>query len=93
MPLLYIQTFTSVEPFDPGLPTYYGDVAAYETIDALRFAVEKVPRARDRLINQTFVLSGLVHRKYVLLRRGLRSMLLAIVACMLAVLVNIPLGH
>ncbi len=77
----------------PGLPTYYGDVAAYEDVDAFRRAIENMPRSKDRLIYQTFVLSRLVKRKYILLQRGLRSMLLAVIACMLAVIINIPLSH
>jgi hypothetical protein len=77
----------------PGVPAYYGDVAAYENIDAFRLAIEKAPRSRERLIDQTFVLSGIVQRKYVLLRRGLRFLLLAILACTAAVMINIPLGR
>ena len=70
-----------------------GDVAAYENIDAFRLAIEKAPRSRERLIDQTFVLSGIVQRKYMLLRRGLRFLLLAILACTAAVMINIPLGR
>ena len=76
-----------------GAPAYYGDVAAYENIDAFRRAIEKVPSSRERLVDQVFVLSGTVQRKYVLLRRGLRGLLLAILACTAAVIINIPLGH
>jgi hypothetical protein len=39
------------------------------------------------------VLSHIVQRKYVLLRRGLRFLLLAISACILAAIINIPLGR
>jgi MFS family permease len=76
-----------------GVPAYYGDVAAYENIDAFRSAIETVPRPKERLIDQVFVLSGIVQRKYVLLRRGLRCLLLAILACTAAVMINIPLGR
>jgi hypothetical protein len=77
----------------PEVPAYYGDVAAYENIDAFRSAIEKVPSSKERLIDQVFVLSGIVRSKYVLLRRGLRCLLLAILACTAAVMINIPLGH
>ena len=77
----------------PGVPKYYGDVAAYENIEAFGQAIEKPPISRGRLINQTFVLSHIVQRKYVLLRRGLRFLLLAISACILAAIINIPLGR
>jgi MFS family permease len=77
----------------PGVPSYYGDVAAYENIDAFRRAIEKVPRSRERLIDQIFVLSSMVQHKYLLLRQGLRCLLLAILACTIAVLTNIPLGR
>jgi|SRR5579871_2196149 len=77
----------------PGVPAYYGDVAAYENIDAFRNAIEKAPKPRERLMDQTFVVSRIVQRKYVLLRRGLRCLLLAIVACIAAVMINIPLSR
>src|SRR5262249_3158477 len=77
----------------PGVPAYYGDVVAYENIDTFRHAIEKAPKPKDRLIDQTFVVSRIVQRKYILLRRGLRCFLLAIVACIAAVMINIPLGR
>jgi hypothetical protein len=77
----------------PQSPTYYGDVAAYADIGAFRRAVERVPDDRERLIDQTFLLSHLVQRKYILLRRGLRYLLLAILACTAAVIINLPLSH
>jgi hypothetical protein len=52
------------------VPAYYGDVAAYENIEAFRRAIEKVPKPRELLIDQVFVLSGMVQHKYVLLRGG-----------------------
>lgn len=76
----------------PGLPAYYGDVAAYQDIDAFRNAIVQVPDARERLINQTYVVSGIVQRKYLQLRRGLLSLLVAIVACSLAVAMNVLLS-
>jgi MFS family permease len=77
----------------PGVPAYYGDVIEYETIDAFRHAIEKAPKPRERLIDQTFVVSRIVQRKYVLLRRGLRCLLLAIVACIAAVMISILLSR
>jgi len=76
----------------PGLPAYYGDVAAYHDIDAFRDAIDQAPEARERLINQTYVVSKIVQWKYVLLRRGLLSILLAIVACILAIVINVIVG-
>ena len=78
---------------NPGVPAYYGDVAAYENIDTYRDAIEKAPKPKERLIDQTFVVSRIVQRKYVLLRRGLRCLLLAIVACIAAVIINLPLAR
>jgi hypothetical protein len=72
----------------PGLPTYYGDVAAYRHIDDFRKAIGQAPDARERLINQIYVISIIVQRKYVLLRRGLLSLLVAIIACGLAIGIN-----
>jgi MFS family permease len=77
----------------PGVPSYYGDVASYDNIDEFRSAIENVPRSKERLIDQVFVLSNIVQRKYVLLRRGLRCLLLAILTCTAAVMINIPLGR
>jgi hypothetical protein len=72
-------------------PAYYGDVAGYEKIELFRQAVDQAVDLRERLIDQTFQVSHIVQRKYVLLQRGLRFLLLAIVACAAAVLINIPL--
>jgi len=77
----------------PGVPAYYGDVAAYKNVDTFRRAIEKVPTSRERMIDQTFVLSSIVLRKYILLRRGLRCLLLAILACTAAIMINLPLGR
>jgi MFS family permease len=77
----------------PGVPAYYGDVAAYESIDAFRDAIERAPKPRERLIDQTFVVSRIVQRKYVLLRRGLRCLLVAVVACVAAAIINLPLAR
>jgi MFS family permease len=75
----------------PGLPTYYGDVVSFGNLDEFRRALEDAPSPRERLINQVFVLSNIVHGKYVLLRRGLRFLLLAILTCTAAVIINVPL--
>ncbi len=75
-----------------GLPTYYGDVATYRDVDAFHNAITQVPDVRERLINQTYVISGIVQRKYVLLRRGLLSLLVAIVACAVAIAMNVLLA-
>jgi len=72
----------------PGVPAYYGDVAACRSVEAFRNAIGNVPIPKDRLINQAFVLARIVQRKYVLLRRGLCCLLLAISACTLAVVLN-----
>jgi MFS family permease len=81
-------------PLRPGGPAYFGDVASYSNVDAFRQAIEEtLPNPRERLIDQTFVLSNLVQRKYVLLRRGLRCLLLAILACAAAILINLLLSH
>ena len=77
----------------PGVPSYYGDVASYDNIGAFRSAIENAPKSKERLIDQVFAVSNIVQRKYVLLRRGLRCLLLAILACTTAVMINIPLGH
>jgi MFS family permease len=77
----------------PPIPSYFGDVAEYKDIQTFRQAVEQAPSYRERLIDQTFVVSRIVQRKYVLLRRGLRFLLLAISTCAAAVLINIPLSR
>lgn len=77
----------------PPTPSYFGDVVAYKDIQMFRQAVEQAPSLRERLTDQTFVASRIVQRKYVLLRRGLRFLLLAISACVAAILINIPLSR
>jgi hypothetical protein len=77
----------------PQSPAYYGDVAAYDDVGAFRRAIGQVPDERERLIDQTFLLSHVVQHKYILLRRGLRCLLLAILACAAAVIINFPLSH
>jgi MFS family permease len=76
-----------------GPPTYFGDVAAYASIEQFRQAVEQVITPLDRLVVQTFVLSRLVQRKYMLLHRGMWALFAAIVACSLAMVVSGLLGH
>jgi hypothetical protein len=75
----------------PGAPTYYGDVAGYKDIDSFRLAIEQLSDPQKRLTDQTFLISRIVQKKYVLLRRGMRFFAFAIVACTTAILVNIPL--
>lgn len=77
----------------PGVPAYYGDVAAYEDISQFRRAIQSPPNAEERLADQVFQISRIVQRKYALLRRGLQFLLLAILACVAAVIINIPLSH
>lgn len=77
----------------PGAPAYFGDVTTYKDIDAFRLAIKQAPSLQERLIDQTFVVSWIAWRKYVLLRQGLRWLLLAILACGTAVLINIPLSR
>jgi MFS family permease len=77
----------------PEVPAFYGDVARYADIDAFRQAIEPPPDPETRLLDQTFLVSGIVQRKYVLLRRGLRLLLASILACAGAVLLNVPLLH
>jgi hypothetical protein len=79
------------ETSHPGVPAYYGDVAAFKDIDAFRQAVEKVPSAQKRLTDQIFYVSQIVQRKYLLLRRGMRLLFFAFWACTAAVLINWPL--
>jgi MFS family permease len=76
-----------------GPPLYYGDVAAYKDIDAFRKAIADTPSAQDRLVDQTFQISKIVQRKYTLLRRGLLLLLLAVMACVSAVVINVPLSR
>jgi hypothetical protein len=80
-------------PPPPGAPAYFGDVIKYKDIDAFRQAIELAPSPKERLTDQTFVLSRIAWRKYVLLRLGLRLLLLAILACGIAILINIPLSR
>lgn len=75
----------------PEVPAYYGDVAECKDIEMFREAIAQAPSPQKRLIDQTFQVSRIVQRKYVLLRRGLRCLFLAILACVTAVLINIPL--
>jgi hypothetical protein len=74
------------------VPAYYADVAAYKDIDAFREAIERVPEARERLLNQTFWLSALVRRKYILVRYGLWCLLTAVAACTLSAVISTLLG-
>lgn len=77
----------------PGVPAYYGDVAAYKNITQFRQAIQSPPNIEERLVDQVFQVSRIVKRKYALLRRGLQLLLLAILACIAAVIVNIPLSR
>jgi len=72
---------------------YYGDVAAYKDVDAFRKAIADTPSVQDRLVDQTFQISKIVQRKYTLLQRGLLLLLLAVVACVSAVVINVPLSR
>jgi hypothetical protein len=76
----------------PGVPAYYGHVAAYRDIGEFRLALDELPSVRERLVNQAFVLSGIVQRKYALLRCGLWCLLLTTTACALAVAISVLLG-
>jgi Pycsar effector protein len=76
----------------PGAPVYYGHVSAYRDIGEFRRALEEPPSTQDRLINQIFVLSRIVRRKYALLRSGLWCLLLTTMACALAVTISPLLG-
>jgi hypothetical protein len=67
------------------LPAYYGDVATYPDIESFRQALDTAPDPSGRLIHQVYVLSMIVQRKYVHLRRGMLCLLVATVACVLAV--------
>lgn len=75
-----------------GPPTYFGEVAAYESIEQFRHAVDQVTSPIDRMVVQTFILSRAVRRKYILLHRGMWALLAAIVACSLAIAVSALLG-
>jgi Family of unknown function (DUF5706) len=77
----------------PGAPTYFGDVAAFRDIEMFRQAIMQAANPQERLIDQTFLMSRIVQHKYVMLRIGLRFLLIAILACIAAVLVNIPLSR
>lgn len=76
----------------PEMPTFYWDVAAFKDVNEFRYAIQQTPNAQERLIDQTFLLSHIVARKYVLLRYGLCFLFTAIIACTLSVLVNILLS-
>jgi MFS family permease len=78
---------------DPQAPAFFADVAAYDTIEAFRRAVAQAFDPESRLIDQTYLLSRTVQTKYVFLRRGLRLLLLAILACAGAVGMNALLAH
>jgi len=78
---------------NPETLAYYGDVAAYEDIGSFRKALEQEPPdARKRLMDQTYVVSKIAQKKYVLIRRGMRCFAFAILACTAAILINIPLS-
>jgi Family of unknown function (DUF5706) len=79
------------EASPPEMIAYYGDVVACKDIEQFRRIIEKSPSRERRLVNQIFLLSQVVQHKYVLLRRGMRLLLLAILTCTAAVLINIPL--
>lgn len=76
----------------PGVPAYYGHVASYRDIGQFRRALKDLPSAQERLVNQIFVLSRIVRRKYALLRRGLWCLLLTVTACALAAAISALLG-
>jgi hypothetical protein len=73
------------------LPNYYGDVAGYADVEAFRRGISQAPDAAERLIHQTYVLAKIVRSKYVLLQRGLLSLLVAIVACTMSIALNLLL--
>lgn len=77
----------------PGVPTYYGDIAAYENIDSFRLAIEGTSNSQKRLIDQVYVVSKIVQRKYVLLRRGLLFFGVGVLMSTIAILINIPLNR
>ena len=77
----------------PVVPTYYGDVAEYANSDDFGTAIKNAPDLdfNERLIDQTFQISRLVQRKYLLLRRGLLLLLIGSIACIFAIVINIPI--
>jgi hypothetical protein len=76
-----------------GVPTYYAHVAAFKEIAAFQAAIEEAPDPRERLVNQTFWLSRIVHRKYILVRTGLWFLLASIATCSLAIAMSVMLGR
>jgi hypothetical protein len=74
-----------------GMPTYYGDVAKFDDVEDFRLAIGLRPDIQRRLLDQTFLLSRIVQNKYTLLRRGFILLLIAIIACISSVLINVPL--
>lgn len=72
-------------------PAYYSDVAAYKDVNEFRKAIEQAPSPQERLIDQTFQLAQIVQHKYILLQRGLHFVLLGILGCVAAIIINIPL--
>ena len=77
----------------PEFPTYYGDIARLDSVEALRTAIGATPDLELRLLDQVFVLARTVQTKYTLLRRGLWLFLLALIACTSAVLIDLPLSR
>ena len=75
-----------------GPPSYYADVAAYPDVDAFRHAIREAPDVRERLLTQTYVLARIVEGKYLKLQRALLSLLVAIIACALAIALNVLLS-
>ena len=55
-------------------------MVAYENVEKFNEAIDQVPSPKERLLEQTFVLSKVVMRKYKLLRLGLLFLLFAILA-------------
>jgi len=88
---VYPRTIQHGTPY-PGVPAYYGHVAAYRDISEFRRALADLPGAQERMVNQTFVISKIVRHKYALLRGGLWCLLLTITACALAVGISVLLG-
>jgi hypothetical protein len=75
-----------------GSPSYYADVAAYPDVDAFRHAIGEAPDVRERLLTQSYVLARIVEGKYLQLQRALLSLLVAIIACALAIALNVLLS-
>lgn len=71
-----------------GPPTYFGEVAAYPSIEQFLRAARQVTSPLDRMAVQAFVLSRVVRRKYVLLRYGMWALLAGAVACTAAIAVS-----